>query len=267
MTHRTAWALVALSLACAACQSEPPAAAPSPAPRSAATTPPTAAPTVAATTPPSAATTMPAATAGFAGPGCRIKQDGATAYEGPCDIRLDAASGSFHLSPRGAKDIGGANPLTVSPQDDGEAEVRGLTADGINARWGAAKKSATDPACWVGDDFEICASPLPGGAPSAPGALPSAAWGKGYFVVVVAVGARGDAALTAAVERARTLGAPAEAIDQGFDCETGLNAQTAGAPPDGDATWVRFDTKENAQAFADRVPGAKVLPATNACGG
>ncbi|MGA9520063.1 MAG: hypothetical protein WBV82_01285 [Myxococcaceae bacterium] len=38
-----------------------------------------------------------------------------------------------------------------------EAEVRGLTKDGINSRWGEAIRSKDDPACWVGSDFKICA--------------------------------------------------------------------------------------------------------------
>jgi len=38
----------------------------------------------------------------------------------------------------------------------GIAEVRGLTAQGINARWGEARRSARDRACWVGADFSIC---------------------------------------------------------------------------------------------------------------
>ncbi|WP_017295364.1 hypothetical protein [Geminocystis herdmanii] len=39
----------------------------------------------------------------------------------------------------------------------GVAEVRGLTTAGINSRWGEARRSKSDKACWVGDDFTICA--------------------------------------------------------------------------------------------------------------
>ena len=39
----------------------------------------------------------------------------------------------------------------------GEAEVRGLTVHGINSRWGPAKRSTQDAACWMGADFRICA--------------------------------------------------------------------------------------------------------------
>ncbi len=39
----------------------------------------------------------------------------------------------------------------------GMAEVRGLTTAGINSRWGEARRSNSDQACWIGDDFTICA--------------------------------------------------------------------------------------------------------------
>ncbi|TAK59674.1 hypothetical protein [Methylobacter sp.] len=37
------------------------------------------------------------------------------------------------------------------------ADVRGVTTDGINSRWGEAKRSTKDKACWIGSDFKICA--------------------------------------------------------------------------------------------------------------
>lgn len=160
MTSRTASHFAGLTLCVLACQpSSPPG--------------PPAAPAAATQAPSAAITQAPSAGAApFAGPGCRVVQDAKLVYEGPCDIAPDPPTGSFSLTPKAAKDLGGANPLTVSPLSDGTAEVRGLTADGINARWGAARRSTTNAACWVGDDFEICAAPLPGGgaspAPSRP---------------------------------------------------------------------------------------------------
>jgi hypothetical protein len=32
-----------------------------------------------------------------------------------------------------------------------------LTDEGINSRWGRAIRSRRDRACWVGEDFTICA--------------------------------------------------------------------------------------------------------------
>lgn len=40
--------------------------------------------------------------------------------------------------------------VEISP---GTAEVSGLTQDGINSRWGEARR---DGACWAGEDFRIC---------------------------------------------------------------------------------------------------------------
>ena len=38
----------------------------------------------------------------------------------------------------------------------GVAEVYGITTSGINSRWGPARRSSKDKACWVGTDFSIC---------------------------------------------------------------------------------------------------------------
>ena len=47
--------------------------------------------------------------------------------------------------------------ISVTIVATGVAEVRGLTTDGINSRWGSAVRSKVDSACWTGSDFEICA--------------------------------------------------------------------------------------------------------------
>jgi hypothetical protein len=48
--------------------------------------------------------------------------------------------------------------ISVSVVRPGVAEVRGLTKRGINSRWGEARRSKSNRACWVGEDFKICAS-------------------------------------------------------------------------------------------------------------
>lgn len=80
-------------------------------------------------------------------------------FDGPCRFLPDGKSGSFSVSA-----LDGQAPLyegilvvTVSVVAPGEAEVRALTAAGINSRWGEAHRSKADPACWAGSDFEICA--------------------------------------------------------------------------------------------------------------
>jgi hypothetical protein len=79
-------------------------------------------------------------------------------YKGKC-LFMPEKGGSFSLSHPVSKD----KPLydsilVVSVYVEGAAaEVRGLTKDGINSRWGIAKRSAKDKACWVGEDFRVCA--------------------------------------------------------------------------------------------------------------
>lgn len=89
---------------------------------------------------------------------CTITTGSKTAYNGPC-LFIPEAGGSFSLSNTKRQgplfdDIG---VLSVSIITKGRAEVRGLTSDGINSRWGEAKRSTKDAACWEGSDFSICA--------------------------------------------------------------------------------------------------------------
>ena len=77
-------------------------------------------------------------------------------YRGKCDFT--PSGGSFSISPIGRASFpGGVNPVSVAVVAPGVAEVRGLTREGINSRWGEARRSKRDPACWEGSDFRICA--------------------------------------------------------------------------------------------------------------
>lgn len=107
-----------------------------------------------------ACTALAAGTAEARDAGCRIEQAGRVVLDRTCDFQPDGRDGSFILSPRG----GGQGPLfgsvslvSVSIIEPGLAEVRGLTRDGVNSRWGTAQRSRRDGACWQGDDFRICA--------------------------------------------------------------------------------------------------------------
>ena len=81
---------------------------------------------------------------------------GSVQYVGKCDFIRGGAS--FSLSPIGRASFpGGINPVSVAIDAPGVAEVRGLTRDGINSRWGEARRSKKDSACWEGSDFRICA--------------------------------------------------------------------------------------------------------------
>jgi type 1 fimbria pilin len=78
-------------------------------------------------------------------------------YRGPCRFAAERG-GSFSISPVGRRFIvGEISDVSVAIVRTGVAEVRGLTADGINSRWGEARRSARDRACWVGSDFSVCA--------------------------------------------------------------------------------------------------------------
>lgn len=91
--------------------------------------------------------------------GCRIEQQGKVVLDRACDFQADGRDGSFVLSARGRQGelLPGISLVTVSVISPGLAEVRGLTRDGINSRWGEARRSARDGACWDGGDFRICA--------------------------------------------------------------------------------------------------------------
>jgi hypothetical protein len=86
---------------------------------------------------------------------CVVTSNGAPAYDGKCDFSAEKG-GSFSIKPIGRDAFDGATVISVSVTLPGVAEVRGLTRDGINSRWGEAKRSASDRACWVGDGFKIC---------------------------------------------------------------------------------------------------------------
>jgi len=80
-------------------------------------------------------------------------------YKGSCLFSPDTPKGSFSLTnPDKNKplidNIGVVNVTIVEP---GVAEVSGLTTEGSNSRWGEAKRSSKEKACWEGEDFKVCA--------------------------------------------------------------------------------------------------------------
>ena len=86
---------------------------------------------------------------------CVIASAESPTWRGACRF-LAEGGGSFSISPpRGdfGDSIGVISVTIIRP---GVAEVRGLTEDGINSRWGEARRSTRDRACWVGEDFSIC---------------------------------------------------------------------------------------------------------------
>lgn len=90
---------------------------------------------------------------------CLVESAGKTEVKGPCHFSA-SKGGTFSLSrdKEASKPLYGAiRSVTVYVLEPGKAEVRGLTEDGINSRWGEATRSTKDPACWEGSDFRICA--------------------------------------------------------------------------------------------------------------
>lgn len=89
---------------------------------------------------------------------CQIDGAGVTSYKGQCIFTPDSG-GSFSLRnvDEGKLISPNVTDVSVSIIEKDVAEVRGLTTDGINSRWGDARRSSNDPACWVGSDFRVCA--------------------------------------------------------------------------------------------------------------
>jgi len=86
---------------------------------------------------------------------CVIQMAGESTWRGACNFRPDGG-GSFYIDPAHGTFQSGIGDISVSLISPGVAEVRGNTADGINSRWGEARRSRRDPACWVGEDFSVC---------------------------------------------------------------------------------------------------------------
>jgi hypothetical protein len=87
---------------------------------------------------------------------CKITSGGEVLM-GPC-LFESGEDGSFYVVTDeilGLSDV--ISSISVTIIEQGFAEVRGLTTDGINSRWGPAQRSTTDSACWTGADFEVCA--------------------------------------------------------------------------------------------------------------
>jgi hypothetical protein len=67
---------------------------------------------------------------------CLIRQNGVTTYSGVCHFQLEKG-GSFSIRRQDARPIlPNITDISVTIVATGVAEVRGLTTDGINSRWG-----------------------------------------------------------------------------------------------------------------------------------
>ncbi len=89
---------------------------------------------------------------------CAIESAGSPAFRGSCLFRREKG-GSFSLASaqKGKNLFPEITDVSVYIVAKDVAEVRGLTIYGNNSRWGEARRSTKDRACWVGQDFRICA--------------------------------------------------------------------------------------------------------------
>lgn len=91
---------------------------------------------------------------------CQIESNNIVVYKGKCSFATEKSAKSVSFSLANPKDKDKPlydSILMVSVYvENGVAEVRGLTSDGINSRWGVAQKSKQDKRCWDGDDFKVC---------------------------------------------------------------------------------------------------------------
>lgn len=90
---------------------------------------------------------------------CLVVSSGQVDFRGRCRFGSDGVDGSFYIEHlnRNRPLTQGVMSISVTMIGRGVAEVRGLTRQGINSRWGRATRSTRRPACWVGSDFTICA--------------------------------------------------------------------------------------------------------------
>ena len=88
---------------------------------------------------------------------CQITTADAS-HKGKCHF-IAEKGGSFTLSNINSQNplIGDTKTLHVYIVDKGIAEVSSLHEDGITTSWGTATRSQKQKACWIGEDFKICA--------------------------------------------------------------------------------------------------------------
>ncbi len=88
---------------------------------------------------------------------CVIEKGDDVVFSGGCEFEMSDNNGSFFLRQLNEDIIPSITSISVYITDPGIAYVSGLTVNGNNSRWGTAKRSIKDSACWVGSDFTICA--------------------------------------------------------------------------------------------------------------
>lgn len=81
-------------------------------------------------------------------------------FKGDCLIHIEQG-GTFTLwkkeSSKPNPILGEMSTLTVFVTEKNQALVSGMTNECIQNSWGSATRSNSEPGCWIGQNFEICA--------------------------------------------------------------------------------------------------------------
>jgi hypothetical protein len=90
---------------------------------------------------------------------CVVIVESRSLLDGPCEFRSEDRDGSFSLAAVNAQDwlMPDAGTISLWVTKPGLAEV--FVVQARSSRWGQAKRSKTDRACWIGAEgsYKICA--------------------------------------------------------------------------------------------------------------
>lgn len=87
---------------------------------------------------------------------CQIDEGGQTLYKGKCNFEPQGG-GSFYIShPSFVKKVG-VESLMVIVEGKDQAVVQASKIGGGGSMWGEAVRSQKQKACWIGNNFKICA--------------------------------------------------------------------------------------------------------------
>ena len=87
---------------------------------------------------------------------CQINEDGRQLYKGKCQFEAQGG-GSFYISHPSFVQKVGVEGLMVTVERKNQAVVQATRIGGGGSIWGEATRSQTQKACWVGNNFKICA--------------------------------------------------------------------------------------------------------------
>ena len=87
---------------------------------------------------------------------CQIDEGGRQLYKGKCQFEAQGG-GSFYISHPSFVQKVGVEGLMVMVERKNQAVVQATRIGGGGSIWGEAIRSQTQKACWVGNNFKICA--------------------------------------------------------------------------------------------------------------